>query len=247
MNDQTLFKRIAALSAMLAGPVQVTFLLVSLLAIEFNAEIMGDPTKIFTMGDRAAELLRWGGMLDIFGLYLLIVPPALYLRRWLSFRGPDLVNLFTVFGLAGIFIGVTGAALRQGPMTEIMHAYAQASGAEREMLAVVSEVFLDVIFRGVALLDIILLGTWFLSIGLLLRRERRGLGLLMFILGVGNLVVLVGTLFRIDALAALGQTTVFLMPIWMLWLGVAIWRRDEESENTSERVTPMASLTSEGD
>lgn len=176
MQDQTLFKRIAAVAAVIAAPLQVTFLFVSMLAIDFNVEIMADPTQIFTLGERAAELLRWGGVLEIMSFSLLIVPSALYLRRWLSFRGPDLVNLFTVFGLAGMFIGATAAALRHGPMTEIMQASAQASGAEREILTVVSEVFLDVIFLGVDFLSVTLVGIWFLSIGLLLQREWRGLG-----------------------------------------------------------------------
>lgn len=205
MDDQTLFKRIAALSAVIAAPLQVTFLFVSMLAIDFNVEIMGDPTQIFTLGERAAELFRMGGVLEIMSFSLLIVPPALYLRRRLSVRGPDLVTLFTVFGLAGMFIGATSAALRHGPMTEIMQASAQASGAEREILAVISEVFLDVIFLGVDFLAVTLVGIWFLSIGRLLQREWRGPGLLMFIMGVGNAVVIVGGLLKVDALVALGQ------------------------------------------
>ena len=48
---------------------------------------------------------------------------------------------------------------------------------------------------------------------------RRGLGLFMIILGVGEVVILAGILFRIDALVVPGQTAFFLMPIWTLWLG----------------------------
>ncbi len=234
MNDQTKFRRIAAISAILAALLQLSFLFISLLAIDFNPEVMADPTQIFTLGEQAAELLRWGEIIEIFGFALLLVPPALYLRRWLSFRGPDLVNLFTLFGLAGLFLGATGAAMRHGPMTEIMRAYAQASGAEREALAVVSQVFLDVIFRGGDFLGVMLMGTWHLGIGPLLRREWRGPGLLMIIMGIGEVVIVAGVLFRIDALVVLGQAANFLMPIWTLWLGIAIWRSDEQSDYVLE-------------
>jgi hypothetical protein len=234
MNDQTTFRRTAAISAMIAAPLQVIYILVSLLAIEFNFDLMADPTQIFTIGERAADLLRYDGILEILGFSLLLVPPALYLRLWLSFRGPDLVNLFTVLGLAGIFLGAATSALRLGPMTEIMHAYAQASGAEREMLGVVSQVFLDVIFLGLDILGISLMGIWFLSFGLMLRAERLGLGLLMVIMGVGDLVVLAGALFRVGSLAAVGQIAFFLQPIWMLWLGIVIWRRGERSDYVQE-------------
>jgi hypothetical protein len=79
MNDQTLFRRIAAFSAILAAPLQATFLFVSMLAIDFNVEIMADPTRIISIGEQAAGLIRWSEILDIFSLYVLLVPVVLNL------------------------------------------------------------------------------------------------------------------------------------------------------------------------
>lgn len=236
MNDQTSFKRIAAISAILAALLQLTFMLIGFLAIDFNPEIMADPSQMISLGERGARIFRWGEILDIFGFYLLVVPPALYLWCWLRPHSPNLVNLCTVFGLGSLFTGVAGAAIRFGAMTEMMHAYAQASGAEREMLAAVFKVLTDVWFLGLSFLEITFTGIWLLGIGLVLRRERRTLGLVTTILSIGYLGTVVGGgIFQIDALVALFTGIVTpLFPIWKLWLGIVIWRRDEQSEPALE-------------
>jgi hypothetical protein len=140
-----------------------------------------------------------------------------------------LVNLFTVFGLGSLFIGVTSAAIRFGALTEIMNAYAQASGAERETLAVVAKVLADVIFLGLGTLEVGFLGLWLLGTGLVLRRERRALGLFAMILSIGYFGALAGAFLQIDALVALFTGIIIpLFTILTVWLGVAIWRRDEQ-------------------
>ncbi len=46
MNDQTLFKRIAAISAILAAPVTLASTIVLLMAVDFNAEFMSNPARL---------------------------------------------------------------------------------------------------------------------------------------------------------------------------------------------------------
>ncbi len=240
MNDKTVFKGIAAVSAILAAPVQLIFLSIGFLAIDFNAEIMADQSLMIALGDQAAEMFRWGEVLDIFGFYLLLIPVALYLRHWLHPHRPNLVDLFTLFGLGSIFFGVAGAAIRFGAMTEMMHAYVQASGAEREMLAALFQVLIDVIFSGLSTLEILLMGGWVLGMGLVLRRERRAFGLFTTMLGIAYLVTVAGVLFQIDAIiVAFTGIVVPLFPIWTVWLGIAIWRREEKPDLAMEPATAI--------
>jgi hypothetical protein len=231
MNDQTLFKRIAAVSAMLAAPVQLVFMIIVFLAIDFNTEIMADQSLMIILGNQAAEMFRWGEILDIFGFYLLLIPVVLYLRHWLRSHSPNLVNLVTVFGLGSIFFGVAGAAIRYGAMTEMMHAYAGASGAEREMFAVAFKVLIDVIFSGLGTLEVPFLGVWLLGIGLVLQRERRAFGLFTTILSIGYFGALAGGLLQIDLLIVLFTGIIVpIFPIWTIWLGIVIWRRGEQGD-----------------
>ena len=243
MSDQTLFRRIAAISAILAGPLQLAFMVIGFIAIDFNTEIMADQSLMIALGDQAAEMFRWGEILDIFGFYLLLIPVVLYLRHWLRSHSPNLVNLFTVFGLGSIFFGVAGAAIRYGAMTEMMHAYVQASGAGREMLAIAFKILIDVIFSGLSILEVLLTGGWVTGIGLVLRREQRVFGLFTTMFGIAYLVTVAGGLFQIDAIVvAFTGIIVPLFPIWMLWLGIVFWRRDEQGDYVLEPATATSTI-----
>jgi len=238
MKDQTLFKRIAAISAILVGPLLVTTHIVHLLGINFDVEIVSDMASVITLGDHVAEYFRWGAIIDMFGYYLLLVPVALYLWHWLRPHSPSLVNLYTVCGLGSLFIGASEAAIRFSAMTGMMNAYGPATGPEREVLAVVFKVLIDVIFFGLATLSLFLFAVWLVGIGLVLQRERRVSGLFTAIFGIAEIVLVVGSLFHIyPIVVAVQGITVFLSPIWALWLGIVIWRHGEERVQMVEAAT----------
>lgn len=239
MNNETSFRRIAAISAIISAPLAVAGLVITALAIDFNFEVMSDQAALIALGAQSAEFLQWGEFLTVFGYYLLLVPVALYLRHWLRPRNPNLVDLYTVSGLGFIFIGVPGAILRANVLPEMMRAYAQASLAQQEMLAVVFKVTTDVIFAGVGVLEIILLGIWWMGIGLVLRSERRLLGIVTTVLGIAALGNSVGTIFHIEPLIMLEGIVFLLSPFWALWLGIVIWQGAEKSE---QRVEPTAAV-----
>jgi len=138
MNDQTSFKRIAALSAIIAGPVALASFVVVSLAVAFDFEVMNDTAALVLLGAGAAEIFRWGEVLGTFGFYLLLVPAALFLRYWLRPRSPNLVDLYAVMGLAYLFIGAAGAALRASVLPAMMAAYADAPTAEQVPLRPIS-------------------------------------------------------------------------------------------------------------
>ena len=117
----------------------------------------------------------------------------------------------------------------------MMAAYPQATAAQREVLEVVFRAVTDFAFEGMYALNSILFGFWWLGIGLALRGERRILGIATAIMGVTILGAGIGWLFRVDPLARLELFYLFEF-VWLLWLGVVIWRGDEQSEQTVEVV-----------
>ena len=103
-------------------------------------------------------------------------------------------------------------------------------GLEREILEAVFSSVTDLVYGGLwGLLLGILAGVWWLGIGLLLRSERRILGVVTIILGIGNLLAATGGILNLEDLAMPGLfVELFLAPIWALWLGIDILRRPPE-------------------
>ncbi len=115
----------------------------------------------------------------------------------------------------------------------MMVAYPQAAEAQREVLEVVFRAITDFAFEGMYALNSILFGLWWLGIGLVLRGERRILGIATAIMGVAILGAGIGWLFRVDPLARL-EAFYFFESFWLLWLGIVIWRRGEQNEPVLE-------------
>lgn len=238
MNDDTSFRRIAAITAIISAPLALAADAIVTLAVDFNFELMSDQAGLIALGARAAEILRFGETLGLFGYYLLLVPLALYLWYWLKPRSPKMVTMYTVFGLANIFIGAVGASLRVGVLPEMMSAYAQATNAQGQILSAVFQSVVDVIFGVIGPLESLLFGLWLLGIGLVLRIDRRGLGIIAVILGMAFLGTAFGEMLRIELLSML-ELAYFISPIWVLWLGFVIWRRGEQIEQMVEAATAV--------
>ena len=128
----------------------------------------------------------------------------------------------------------------------MMVAYTQAVEVQREVLQVVFSAVTDFAFDGMYGLASILFGLWWLGIGLVLRAERRILGIMTAVMGVALLGAGFGWLLQVDPLARL-EMLYFLEPVWVVWIGVVIWRRDKGTENTPVRADSITPLSSEGD
>lgn len=226
MNNHSLFKRIAAISAILAAPATLAATVVLLTAVDFNTEFMSNPAGVITIGAPASVIFRWGSILELGAPTLLLVPAALYLWYWLKPRAPELVTLYTVFGLSGLLLAAIGALLRATLYPPLMSAYPQASEAQQEILMVIFRGITDFNFEGLGALEYIFWGIWWLGIGLVLRSERRSLGIVTLILGIAFLGAGAGWLLRVGPLATL-ENVFFLVPFWVVWLGIVIYRRDE--------------------
>lgn len=229
MNDQTTFKRIAAISAILAMPVTLANTIVLLMAVDFNTEFMSNPAGLITIGVPASETFRWGSILELGAPTLLLVPAALYLWYWLKPRAPRLVTLYTFFGLTSLLLAAIGSLLRATLYPSLMNAYSQASEIQRDVLMVIFQGITNFNFEGLYALDLVFSGIWWLGIGPLLRSDRRILGTVTTILGIAYLLAGAGWLLRFGPLARLENAFVF-VPFWTMWLGIVIWRNPEKSE-----------------
>ena len=229
MNDQTTFKRIAAISAILAMPVTLANTIVLLMAVDFNTEFMSNPVGLITIGVPASETFRWGSILELGAPTLLLVPAAFYLWYWLKPRAPRLVTLYTFFGLTSLLLAAIGSLLRATLYPSLMNAYSQASEIQRDVLMVIFQGITNFNFEGLYALDLIFSGLWWLGIGPLLRSDRRILGTVTTILGTAYLLAGAGWLLRFGPLARLENAFVF-VPFWTMWLGIVIWRNPEKSE-----------------
>lgn len=196
MNDQHSFRRLAAISTIIAGLLILASIVVLSLAVEFNFEFLDNPAGLITAGldASAVGLFRWGSILELFGYFLLLIPAALYLWYWLSPRSSGLVTLYTVLGLASILLGVVEEAIRASFFPSMMLAYPQAAEAQRAVLEALFGAVVDFNFESLCALDSILAGVWWLGIGLVLRDERRSLGIATAILGIAVLGAGVGWL-----------------------------------------------------
>jgi hypothetical protein len=229
MNDQTTFKRIAAISAILAMPVTLANTIVLLMAVDFNTDFMSNPAGLITIGVPASETFRWGSILELGAPTLLLVPAAFYLWYWLKPRAPKLVTLYTFFGLTSLLLAAIGSLLRATLYPSLMNAYSQASEIQRDLLMVIFQGITNFNFEGLYALDLVFSGIWWLGIGPLLRSDRRILGTVTTILGIAYLLAGAGWLLRFGPLARLENAFVF-VPFWTMWLGIVIWRNPEKSE-----------------
>lgn len=240
MDNETSFRRIAAITIIVAGALNLAANVVVTLAVDFNFAFLENPEELLAAGleSGAVELFRWGEVVGIFGYCLLFIPAALYLWFWLSPRNSGLMTLYTVLGLTSIVLCVIESTIRASIWPPLMAAYPQAADVQREVLQVIFKAVTDFAFEGMYALDSILFGLWWLGIGLILRNERRILGIATAIMGAAILGAGFGWLLRVDPLARLELFYLF-EPFWAVWLGIVIWRRGEQSEPSMEAATAV--------
>lgn len=231
MNNETSFKPITAVSTVIAALLILGSTVVLSMAVNFNFDFLSAPGDLITAGldKAAAQLFRWGSIMELIGYFLLFIPLTLYLWYWLEPRSPKWVTLYTVSGLISIVIGIIGATIRATFWPSMMVAYPQAAEAQRQALEVVFKAVTDFTFEGLYPVDLLLAGLWYLGIGLVLRSERRVLAVTTMILGLAFLGAGLGWLFQVDPLARL-ETIFIVQPIWLIWIALIIWRYDEQVE-----------------
>jgi len=237
MNDQTIFKRFAAISAIVAAPVALASWALVILSVGGNLELVEDLSDVVTLGASAAGYFHVAWMItDTFGYMLLLAPAAVYILGWLKSRGPSLVPLATFFGFAYFVVGSTAVYLLAGMSPSMMRAYESASGVQQETLLIVFQNAFNMVYYGVGPLGWLFGGLWWLGIGVVLWEERRILGAATVFLGLLALVVWLEQAFHLQALVIIETPFLFFVPVWSVWLGAVIWRGMESSEPLIEAV-----------
>jgi hypothetical protein len=233
MKSEASFRRMAAITAIISAPLALGASAILAWAIDFNPELMSNPVDLIALGARVAGIFRGVEFIGMFGYYLLLIPASLYLWYWLKPHNPKLISLYTVFGLGYLFIGAIGSAVLVSVAPPLIGAYPQASEAQREVLEAVFQAVIDLGIVALFSLSYILGGVWWLGIGLIVRVERRILGIVTVVQGLVTLGYGAGVMLRVEPLAMLEPLT-FFAPIWALWLGVVILRRSGKSQQMPE-------------
>jgi hypothetical protein len=220
------FSHTAAVAAIASLPLAAGNLFAMLATVHFNVNGMTNPLVLLHAGAAAAPLWRWSMILDIFGYYLPIVPLILLLHSSLRHRSPNWIDLFALCLLAYCLIGAIGGAMLATALPTLMREYATASSAHQVSLQSVFTGYTDGIYRGLwNLLEEFMAGIGWIGFGLVLRAERRRLGLVTLVLGAACLMDSLGTALNIDAIASTGLTVyLVLAPTWACWMGIDLLR-----------------------
>jgi hypothetical protein len=109
----------------------------------------------------------------------------------------------------------------------LINAYAQASVEQRPVLETIFGAIWNIVYAGMwNILGELLVGIWFLGIGLLLRSERRAFSIVSMILGASALIDSFGNIVGIESFALVGLSVyILLAPIWALWFGIDLLRK----------------------
>ena len=236
------FSHMAAIAAIASLPLAVGNLFAMLATVHFDFNGMTNPLVLLHAGAAAAPLWRWSMILDIFGYYLPIVPLILLLRSSLRHRGPNWIDLFALCLLAYSIIGAIGGAMLATALPTLIREYATASSSHHMSLQAVFTGYTDGIYRGLwNMLEEFLAGIGWIGFGLVLRTERRRLGMVSIVLGAACLVDSLGTALNIDAIASTALTVyLVLAPTWACWMGVDLLRT-QSPDFTADRPLLVAS------
>lgn len=221
MNDLHSLRRLAIGASLLAIVISVPSTVAFSAAFGFSIDgmLFGEPSAILGRGSSAATLLRWGAIGDMLYSYVLLVPLALYLHQRLRPRLPWLADLGTVAGLAYMFVGGAGAAILAVAGSSLVDAYSTAALADQFAIATSFDVVRSIVFLALwQTLDAITLGTWILSVGWLIRPERRALGRLLILVGLGLFAASLMTMLGLSSAALIAGGAAVVVIVWAGWL-----------------------------
>ena len=233
MNDLAALRRAAVAGVVLALVIGVTSSFAFIAAYRFDPEaLLADPGSIVDGGPATAALFRWGAIGDMLYSYLLLVPLALYLHLRLRPRKPWLADLGIIGAFAYIFVGAAGAAILAAAGPPLIEAYPAVGPPDRVVISTSFHLLTNAVFFGLwQTVDPIPLGTWLLSVGWLMREERRAVGRLLIVLGVSLIVAIARTTLGLHSVSVLVAGTALALLVWAAW--VVVDRVGQRNRSTS--------------
>lgn len=219
----------AGIAAIISCPLALASLFAAFGAFNWDFDTAFNPAKAIAYTPDPSRIVRLGWMLDIPGFYLLWAPAIFWLHHRFSEKAPLQSRTFTFFGLGYILCGALGAAMLAGTVVPLHAAY---GGSDAATQAIVSQVYIQLnheVFDGIwNLYAMLMAAVWLLGMGRLMRPERRRLGWGAQFIGAACLLDVVGMALQSETLSVLGLNLyLWLSPLWMLWLGVAMLREKE--------------------
>ena len=224
-NEEVPHRRATAVVTIAAGVTSLASLIVGLSGADFDFEAVSEAATFIALGTDAVAPVRWGLWLSMFG-YLLLVPIALHLLRWLRQDDPVVAGLSTVAAGFYILLGAAAASVLASTLPDLIQRYADADAAMRagllndfDLARRIGEDGLQGVVQNVAG------AAWFLGMGSLLRRHRPALGAAAIAVGAFLVVNAAGIMVDVEALRFIGLTgNVLLAPAWAIGMGISLWR-----------------------
>lgn len=188
-----------------------------LAAFQFRGDWFLEPTLILGGGTSSGELLRWASVLDLIGYYLATGVLAYALWRILRPRDPALADLSALAALAFTVAGGAAAAVLAmvAPMLLQQHAVA-TDAADQAVIAGQFAVLFEVVWRAVwQLFDGLMIGAWWLGVGMLLRGDQPILSRLSLTLAAASVIGAVLNALGLDLGRDIALGVVF--ALWTVW------------------------------
>ncbi len=227
MTDNGTFRRAAGCCAVLASVLAVASLFVGLAGVDYDFDAFSGAEAILGAGAEAAPYIRWSLVFNLFGNYFLLIPLAILLWHALRTDSPMACDFATFAGLLFLSVGGIASGILIGIWPDLIVDYANAEGADREVIATAFVTFTRAIENGLQGPVQNLPGAiWLLGIGRLLKPRRRALGWLTLVFGFFMLLNGIGGLAGNATLSMIGFSGNFLiLPFWALWIGIDLLRR----------------------
>lgn len=222
MTDERVLRSLALggviLAVVISVPASVAFLVPYGMDMD---RLLAEPGSIVGSGPDGATLFRLGAVGDLLYSYVLLAPLALYLHRLLRPRGAALADLGLVAAVAYVAIGATGAAILAAAGAPLIEAYTAAATSERAIIATAFDAVARAVMHGMwQTTHPFTLGTWIVTTGWLMRHERRRLGRLLVVVGVGAYLASLRTvsgLYGLDVMLVAGAG---LLLAWLAWIAL---------------------------
>lgn len=226
VSDLDSFRRLAAVTAILATVLALASSMDRMAATGFNLTQAGQLAAYVALGPAAAVLMRWSTVLAVFGYSLLLLPVLVFLWYGLRSQSPVFASLYLVCSLGAVLVGAAGTSVLATIAPPLMLAYPESTVAQQGVLALVFETSVGGIENGLwAITSAALAGVGWFGFGLLLRHECRNLGVFTLALGLVSLVHALATILGVQPVADTTRWIYLgLAPVWSLWLGIDLLR-----------------------
>ena len=223
LNEQ---KKIGAITV-LSGLMALACFIATLIAVNFNSDVLSDPLLIFSTTGISVTAVRWSMILDMFGYYLLLLPVIYLLNDWMKERSAW-SNMVTFCGIAYVLIGSIGASVLAVIWPKIIAAFSFANLSEKQILKANFSLINDMVYSGMwNLLEMTFAATWWIFIGFqFLKNKFKFIGWLSVITGIFCVGDATSGVFLIGWLHELSLNAYLLFSIiWAIAIGIFIMKR----------------------